>query len=247
MPAQLGRSGKIKHVIYVQFDNTHFARDNQNVASDLEQMPHLLNFIRGNGTLMTNDHTVLISHTATGILYVADGRLPGPHGPARVEQLPVLHAVRRNADRCRVRLLDGTVVRSGRAAVPPAGQTDLTPEMVNENGKDHSGAVGSVSPGPAVTSARSRRPTRSSRTPASTSRRCSAPARPRPIQAAGDSPGVAGTQAFADYVGIGVHCAQGSRHLRSQPTTSATRPASRTSPAATPATRVCSAPSTSIR
>ena len=58
----------VKHVIYVQFDNTHFLRDNPNVPSDLEQMPHLLNFIRGNGTLLTNDHTVLISHTATGIL-----------------------------------------------------------------------------------------------------------------------------------------------------------------------------------
>jgi len=34
--------GKIKHVIYVQFDNTHFVRDNPNVPSDLEQMPLLL-------------------------------------------------------------------------------------------------------------------------------------------------------------------------------------------------------------
>jgi hypothetical protein len=58
--------GAIQHVIYVQFDNTHFRRDNPNVPSDLEQMPHLLNFIMGNGVLMSNDHTVLISHTATG-------------------------------------------------------------------------------------------------------------------------------------------------------------------------------------
>ena len=60
--------GQVKHVIYLIFDNVHFLRDNPNVPSDLEQMPHLLNFIRGNGTLMTNDHTVLISHTANGIL-----------------------------------------------------------------------------------------------------------------------------------------------------------------------------------
>jgi len=46
--------GKIRHVIYVEFDNTHFRRDNPNVPSDLEQMPHLLNFIRANGTLDTN-------------------------------------------------------------------------------------------------------------------------------------------------------------------------------------------------
>ena len=63
----------IKHVIQIQFDNTHFLRDNGNVPSDLEQMPHLLNFIRGNGTLLTNDHTVLISHTATGILSTLTG------------------------------------------------------------------------------------------------------------------------------------------------------------------------------
>src|SRR4051812_3172258 len=36
----------IKHVIYVQFDNTHLLRDNPNVPSDLEQMPNLLNFIK---------------------------------------------------------------------------------------------------------------------------------------------------------------------------------------------------------
>ena len=59
---------KIKHVVYLQFDNTHYSRDNPTVASDLEQMPHLLNFLKSSGTLFTNDHTVLISHTAGGIL-----------------------------------------------------------------------------------------------------------------------------------------------------------------------------------
>ena len=38
------------------------------VPSDLEQMPHLLNFIRGNGTMMTNNHAVPITHTANAIL-----------------------------------------------------------------------------------------------------------------------------------------------------------------------------------
>src|SRR5919204_406852 len=59
--------GNIKHIIYIQFDNTHFRRDNPNVPSDLEQMPHLLNFINGNGRLLANDHTALISHTAIDI------------------------------------------------------------------------------------------------------------------------------------------------------------------------------------
>jgi hypothetical protein len=58
----------VKHVVNLVFDNTHFVRDNPNVPSDLEQMPALLNFIKGNGTLLTNEHTPLIAHTATDIL-----------------------------------------------------------------------------------------------------------------------------------------------------------------------------------
>jgi hypothetical protein len=72
----------IQHVIYLQFDNVHFRRDNPNVPSDLEQMPHLLNFIRNNGTLDTNDHTVLISHTGGGILSTLTGLYPDRHGQA---------------------------------------------------------------------------------------------------------------------------------------------------------------------
>ena len=66
-------SGKIKHVVYVEFDNVHFTRDNPNVPSDLEQMPNLLNFIKQNGALDTGDHAVLISHTANDILTTQTG------------------------------------------------------------------------------------------------------------------------------------------------------------------------------
>src|SRR5579863_564439 len=66
-------SGKIKHVVYVEFDNVHFTRDNPNVPSDLEQMPNLLNFITQHGTLDAGDHTVLISHTANDILTTQTG------------------------------------------------------------------------------------------------------------------------------------------------------------------------------
>ena len=66
--------GGIQRVIYIQFDNTHFRRDNPNGPSDLEQMPSLLNFMRGKGTLLTNDHTGIISHTASGILSSLTGR-----------------------------------------------------------------------------------------------------------------------------------------------------------------------------
>jgi hypothetical protein len=63
----------VQHVINVVFDNTHFTRDNPNVPSDLEQMPALLNFITGNGALLTNEHTPLIAHTATDILTALTG------------------------------------------------------------------------------------------------------------------------------------------------------------------------------
>jgi len=63
----------VEHVINVVFDNTHFTRDNPNVPSDLEQMPALLNFLTGNGTLLTNEHTPLIAHTATDILTALTG------------------------------------------------------------------------------------------------------------------------------------------------------------------------------
>ena len=71
---------QIQHVIYIIFDNVHFRRDIPNVASDLEQMPNLLNFIRDNGVLLTNDHTILIAHTAGGILSSLTGLYPDRNG-----------------------------------------------------------------------------------------------------------------------------------------------------------------------
>ena len=58
----------VKHIVYIQFDNVHLRRDNPNVASDLEQMPNLLHFLEQEGTLLTNHHTPLISHTSVDIL-----------------------------------------------------------------------------------------------------------------------------------------------------------------------------------
>jgi hypothetical protein len=63
----------IQHVVQIQFDNVHFRRDNPNVPSDLEQIPSLLNFLKGNGTLLANHHTPLISHTSVDILTTLTG------------------------------------------------------------------------------------------------------------------------------------------------------------------------------
>jgi hypothetical protein len=70
----------IQHVIYIQFDNVHFTRDNPNVPSDLEQMPNLLNFIENNGVMLTDNHTPLIAHTANDILTSLTGIYPDRHG-----------------------------------------------------------------------------------------------------------------------------------------------------------------------
>jgi hypothetical protein len=67
-------------VINIVFDNVHFARDNPNVPSDLEQMPHLLNFLKQNGTVFSNTHTPLIAHTANDSLTIYTGLYGDRHG-----------------------------------------------------------------------------------------------------------------------------------------------------------------------
>ena len=66
--AECSLANGIEHIVYLQFDNVHLRRDIPNVPSDLEQMPNLLQFLEGEGTLFTNHHTPLISHTAVDIL-----------------------------------------------------------------------------------------------------------------------------------------------------------------------------------
>ena len=188
----------IKHVIYIQFDNTHFRRDNPNVPSDLEQMPHLLNFIKSNGTLFGNDHTVLISHTGTGILTSLTGVYPDRMG------VPVSNSFRYFQT-------DGTT-RTGVSFAywtaplfDPAGSTtDTTPEMVNENGK--------IAPAPWVPYTRDGCNVGAVAT-ANTILENTAIDIPTVFGAGSpEAQEVASNpaQGFADFVGIGVHCAQGS-------------------------------------
>ena len=70
----------IKHVIEITFDNVHFNRDNPNVLSDLEQMPALENFITSQGTMLSNNHTPLIAHTADDSLTNYTGLYGDRHG-----------------------------------------------------------------------------------------------------------------------------------------------------------------------
>ncbi|HYY03335.1 MAG TPA: hypothetical protein VE736_05560 [Gaiellaceae bacterium] len=187
--------GNIKHVIYIQFDNTHFRRDNPNVPSDLEQMPHLLNFIRGNGTLATNDHTALISHTATGILTSLTGVYPDRMGQ------PVSNSYRYYTPAGTTRTGVSFAYWTAPVFDPAGSATDTTPTMINENGK--------VAPAPWVPYTR-----------AGCDFGAVATANTILENTAIDIPTVFGAdspqaqevksnpgQAFADFVGIGVHCA----------------------------------------
>ena len=70
----------IQHVIEITFDNVHFNRDNPNVLSDLEQMPALQNFITNNGTMLSNNHTPLIAHTADDSITNYSGLYGDRHG-----------------------------------------------------------------------------------------------------------------------------------------------------------------------
>ena len=88
---RLGPNGSIKHVIIVQFDNVHLTRDNANVPSDIEQIPALYDFLKDDGTLLSNDHTVLISHTADGILSTETGLYPDEFGGGVANTFPYLN------------------------------------------------------------------------------------------------------------------------------------------------------------
>ena len=75
-------AGKIKHVIYLQFDNVHYTRDNPRVPSDLQQMPNLLKFVTSSGSLLTQEHTPLIAHTANDIVTSETGLYGSDTGTA---------------------------------------------------------------------------------------------------------------------------------------------------------------------
>ncbi len=121
-------SNGIKHVISIQFDNTHFFRDNPNVPSDLQLMPNLLHFIEGNGTMLSNNHTPLIAHTANDIVTTFTG-LYGDR-----------HALGVGANSYNAYNADGTTDHAGSFAywtdpifdetTPPNPGHDTTPSMV---------------------------------------------------------------------------------------------------------------------
>jgi len=196
----------------------HYFRDNPNVPSDLEQIPNLLDFFTSNGTFLSNNHTPLIAHTADNILTTLTGLYGDRHG------MPISNSYQAyNAD--------WTTDPAGSFAywtdpifdtktpAPSAGH-DTNPGMVYSPvprpPRQHPGGARYRHPGPWAPYTRAGcdvgegwpRPTRSWRTPGWTSPRCSGPDRRKISSVNADKDSFKDAET-ADYVGIGVHCAQG--------------------------------------
>jgi hypothetical protein len=113
---------KIKRIIYLQFDNVHLRRDNPNVPSDLEQMPHLLDFLLDNGTVSGNHFTPLISHTAQDIVTAMTGLYGERFGFAVANSYGFFRA-------------DGSVGFQSSFLYWTANSADGHPQLANELGK----------------------------------------------------------------------------------------------------------------
>jgi hypothetical protein len=114
----------LEHIVHIQFDNVHLLRDNPNVPSDLEQMPNLLGFLQAQGTLLTNHHTPLISHTADDIVTTLTGTYGERHGQPVANSYGYFKP-------------DGTVGFSSSFAYWTDPAPDGTPQMIDQRSKIH--------------------------------------------------------------------------------------------------------------
>jgi hypothetical protein len=194
----------IKHVIEITFDNVHYNRDNPNVLSDLEQMPALTNFITDNGTLLSNNHTPMIGHTADDILTT----LSGLYGDRQGQGLTNSYETYRP---------DGTVVsKSSFAYWTSTYGVDAYPNQPYSANVPALGAPPRTPPAPWVPFTRAGCDFGGVSTANMELENVNpdipnffGPNSPEAQQLAAD-PDPFKDQEVADYVGLGVHCAQGS-------------------------------------
>src|SRR6266436_204949 len=184
---------KIKRVVYLQFDNVHLRRDNPNVPSDLEQMPHLLNFLIDNGTVSGNHFTPLISHTAQDIVTALTGVYGERFGFTVANSYGFFRA-------------DGSVGFNSSFLYWTANAADGHPQMTNELGK--------LAPAPWVAYTRAGCDFGAFST--ANIEFESIPADVNTVFGATSPEGIEANdpkqrnKAIADFEGIAIHCAQGS-------------------------------------
>src|SRR4051812_8042297 len=203
----------VKHVINIVFDNVHFSRDNPNVPSDLEQMPHLLNFLKQNGTVFSNSHTPLIAHTADDSLSIYTGLYGDRHGQPVSNSYKTYNADGSTDPATSFTYWTSPVVDT---KAPPTAGHDATPSMVySDKVPAKAGDTSRITPAPWVPF------TRAGCTVGDFST-----ANMVLENAAGDLPTVFGANSpevaqftadpdtfkdaeIADYIGEAVHCARG--------------------------------------
>ena len=189
----------VSHVIYLQFDNVHFTRDNPNVPSDLEQMPHLLNFLKGNGVLDTDHHTPLIAHTGDDILTSITGLYGSRHGQA-VSNSYRYYTPSGTTDAASSFAYWTDGIADSATPTP----TDTAPTMVGQDGKMAPAPWAAYTKAGCDFGAVSTANTVLENTGVDITKVFGASS-PEAAEAKAD-PSLATT----DYVGIGIHCAQGS-------------------------------------
>ena len=146
----------VKHVIEISFDNVHFFRDNPNVPSDLQMMPHLLHFLEDNGTVASNNHTPLIAHTGDDLLTTFTGLYGDRQGMPISNSLPDLQPRRHHRPGRLVRVLDRPGLQHRDAPQPGPRHQPVHGVRARSTGHrrapagaghNHPGAVGAFHPG----------------------------------------------------------------------------------------------------
>ncbi len=144
---QLGNG--VQHVINIVFDNVHFSRDNPNVPSDLEQMPHLLNFLKANGTVFSNSHTPMIAHTADDSLSIYTGLYGDRHGQPLSNSYKTYNADGSTDPATSFTYWTSPIIDT-KTSPPVASRTDSAPSMVYSDTVPASGSPNRVTPAPWV-------------------------------------------------------------------------------------------------
>jgi hypothetical protein len=206
----------VQHVINIVFDNVHFARDNPNVPSDLEQMPHLLSFLESNGTVFSNSHTPLIAHTADDSLSIYTGLYGDRHGQPVTNSYKTYNPDGTTDPAASFAYWTAPGDDTARTPPGPTAGHDTTPSMVYSDTVPASGAPNRVTPAPWVPFTRAGCTVGDFSTANMVLENAGidlptvfGPSSPEVAQANADTGDSFKDAEVADYIGEAIHCAQG--------------------------------------
>src|SRR3954471_22999986 len=212
----------VQHVINIVFDNVHFFRDNPNVSSDLEQMPHLLNFLESNGTVFSNSHTPMIAHTADDSLTIYTGLYGDRHGQPVTNSYNVYNP-NGTTDTAPSFTYWTPPIIDTKPLVPAPNPVDTAPSMTYSDTVPASGPANRVTPAPWVPFTRAGCTVGDFSTanmvlenPAVDVPTVFGPDSPEAIETAANPDRFKDVQ-VAKYVGEAIHCAQGAAICANSP------------------------------